>query len=151
MLRCFGLLFAFGFGGGNVLDGFVDEVNAGAGDGGVDWLVEYRLVPAGYVGILGAPLFVEEMIKTVGDQTSAEDVCEGDTLTHEESMYQEMIFQNRCGFEGRIGCVRNNLLVVRVLAEEGTERFRQLRIDFGVAEGHPADYRCIILFRLAKE
>ncbi len=59
---------------GLVLDGLVDELEF-VDNGGVDGLIVDCFVPAGYAGVLLAPLLIEEELEATGDDAGCKEVC----------------------------------------------------------------------------
>ena len=72
-LLLLGFLLLVGF-WGLVLNGLVDELEF-VDNGGVDGLIVDRFIPAGYAGVLLAPLLIEEELEAPGDDAGCEEVC----------------------------------------------------------------------------
>ena len=116
------------------------------GNGGVDGLVDDGLVPTSNVGVLLTPLSVEEVLETAGDETSAEQVGEGDAVTNEVGVAEEVLLNDLDVGESLLGGVIDRLLVVGVLAKEGSEPATEGREDLGVEEGHPLQDGGVAIF-----
>jgi hypothetical protein len=146
-----GSLGGIGLLGGDVGQSRLVEELKLLGNGRIDGLVDDSLIPTGDVGVLLAPLSVEEVLETTGDQASTEQVGEGDAVTDEVGVAEEVLLNNGDGAKGLLGGVIDCLLVVRVLAEEGSEPATERREDLGVEEGHPLQDGGVVLLGLAEE
>lgn len=126
------LLGLLGLLGGNVgeLRG-VEELELG-GDGGVDGLVVDSGVPPGDVGVLGAPLGVEEELEATGDDASGEEVGQGDALANEVGVVLEVLLNGSKGLRGSLGSVVDGLLVVGVTADQRAVPLAHVGEDLGL-------------------
>lgn len=104
--------------GGDVGElGGVEELELG-GDSGVDGLVINSRVPPGDVGVLGAPLGIEEELEATGNDASGEEVGQCDTLANEVGVVLEVLLNGGKGLRGSLGSVVDSLLVVGVTADQ---------------------------------
>lgn len=131
-------------------DGLLNEVKL-VGDSGVDGLVVDSLVPTGDVGVVGAPLLVEEELETTGDQANHDDIGKSGTLADEVCVDHEVLLKDVDGTLGALLGVIDGLLVVWVAANEGTEPTTKAGKDLRVAEGHPSEDGSVVLLGLAEE
>jgi hypothetical protein len=115
-----------------VLDSLINEVEVATSNRRVDGLVVDGLVPTGNVGVLSAPLLVEEVLETTRDDASSEQISKGDTLASQVCVVKKVLLNNiDCLESGLLGFL-NVLLVVCVTANEGTEPATKRREDLGV-------------------
>lgn len=144
LLRC-GL-----FLGWHVLKGFVDELQL-ASNSSVAGLIPNGLVPAGDVGVLGAPLLVEEVLEAAGDDASGEDVGESQTLGDEICVSEQVFLKGVHRLKSSLLRLFDVLLVVWVAAENGSEPATKRREDLAVGERQPSQNRGVVLLGLPQE
>jgi hypothetical protein len=77
----------------DVLQRLGDELEL-TGNSAVAGLVAYGLVPSSDVGVGVAPLLVEEVLETTGNDAGGEQVGEGQTLTNKVCVSQEMLLKD---------------------------------------------------------
>lgn len=133
-----------------VLDGLLNE-GGSLGDGSEDWLRGDSLVPAGGVGVLGAPLLVEESLEAADEEGGSEEVGEGEALADKVGVDQEVLLDDVDGLEGGRCRVLDALPVVRLQALDGAEPTTNLGEDFLVGKGQPLQDGGIVLLGLAEE
>lgn len=124
-----GLLRLLGGGVGEL--GGVEELELGR-NGGVDGLVVDGLVPPGDVGVLLAPLLVEEELETAGNDADGEEVSQRDTLTDKVGVVLEVLLDSSNGLSSGLGGVIDGLLVVGVTADQGAVPLAQGGEDLGL-------------------
>lgn len=88
------------------------------GNSRVDGLVVDSGVPPGDVGVLLAPLLVEEELETTGNDTSGEQVGKGDALANQVGVVLEVLLNGSKNLGGGLGGIVNVLLVVGVTADQ---------------------------------
>lgn len=137
--------------GGLVLESGLLEQLEGVGNVRVDLLVVDGLVPTGDVGVLGAPLLVEEELEAAGDDADGEQVSEGDALANEEGVVQEVLLNNVDGLGGGLLGVINGLLVVGVPAQQGAVPGTEVGENLHVEEGSPLQDGSVVLLGLAEQ
>jgi hypothetical protein len=136
--------------GSHVLDSLFNEFEL-ANNGGVDGLVVDCRVPTGDVGVLLAPLLLEEELESTREDASCEEIGKGDAVANEESVDEEVLLEHIYSLESFLASIVDVLLVVWVTASEGTEPRPDGREDLLIGKGHPSDYRCVILLGLAEK
>lgn len=104
---------------------------------GVDGLVDNGFVPTSDVGVLLAPLLVEEVLEAAVQESSAEQIGKSDAFANEEGVVQEMLLDSSDGLGGTLGAVLNNLLVVGLTANKRAEPVAEGVEDLGVEVRHP--------------
>lgn len=118
--------------GGDVGElGGVEELELG-GNSRVDGLVVDGLVPTGDVGVLLAPLLVEEELETAGNDTDGEEVSQRDTLANEVGVVLEVLLNSGDGLGSGLGGVVDGLLVVGVTADQRAVPLAQGGKDLGL-------------------
>lgn len=126
------LLGLLGLLGGNVGElGGVEELKLG-GDGGVDGLVVDSRVPTGDVGVLLAPLLVEEELEATGHDGGGEQVGKGDALANQVGVVLQVLLNGSNGLSGQLGSVVDVLLVVGVTADQGAVPLAESRQNLGL-------------------
>lgn len=126
------LLGLLGLLGGDVGElGGVEELELG-GDGRVDGLVVDSLVPPGDVGVLLAPLLVEEELEATGDDANGEQISQGDALTDQVGVVLEVLLDGGNGLSGSLARVVDGLLVVGVTADQGAVPLAQVGEDLSL-------------------
>jgi len=116
----------------------LDSVEDGLGRDGLE--------PAGYVGVLLSPLLAEEELEATGNDSGSEEVSEGDALANEVGVVEEVLLDNGDSPKSLLGRLLNGLLVVGVLANEGSEPATDRRKDLGVEEREPLQDRGIAVW-----
>lgn len=111
--------------------GGVEELELGR-NGGVDGLVVDGLVPPRNVGVLLAPLLVEEELETTGDNGGGEQVSEGDALANEVGVVLQVLLNGSNGLRGQLGSIVDVFLVIGVTADQGTVPFAESGQNLGL-------------------
>lgn len=126
LLRLLGLL------GGNIgeLRG-VEELELGC-DSRVDGLVVDSLVPSRDIGVLLAPLLVEEELEATGNDGDSKQISEGDSLADQISVVLQVLLNGGNGLRGQFGGIVDVLLVVGVAADQGTVPLAQRGENLGL-------------------
>lgn len=135
---------------GDVLDSLLSE--DGILDNSLeDGLVDDGGVPSGGGRVLGAPLLVQEKGESASEETSSEDIGQGQALTDEVGVSGEVSLQHGDVLQGGLGGILDNLLVVGVLADQravpATETGEELRVGIR----HPAEDGSVVLLGLAQK
>lgn len=118
--------------GGDVGElGGVEELELGR-NSRVDGLVVDGLVPTGDVGVLLAPLLVEEELETAGNDTDGEEVSQRDTLADEVGVVLEVLLNGGDSLGSGLGGVVDGLLVVGVTADQRAVPLAQGGKDLGL-------------------
>lgn len=118
--------------GGDVGElGSVKELELGR-NGRVDGLVVDGLVPPGDVGVLLAPLLVEEELEAAGNDADGEEISQRDTLANQVSVVLEVLLDSGDGLRSGLGGVVDGLLVVRVTADQRAVPLAQGGEDLGL-------------------
>lgn len=125
--------------GGDVGQGRLVKVLKLGGNGGVDGLVDNGVEPTGDVGELLAPLRAEEVLETTGGDSSGEEISEGDAVTNEVGVAEEVVLDNLEGLESLLGGIINGLLVIWVTADKRAEPAAQRAKDLVVEVGQPSE------------
>lgn len=107
------------------------------GNGSDDGLVDNSLVPTSGVGVLLAPLLVEEVLEATVEERGAEQVSESDALANQEGVVEQVLLNDIDGLLNDLGGVINILLVVGGLANERSEPVAERLDDLRVDERHP--------------
>lgn len=109
----------------------IEELELGS-NGGVDGLVVDGLVPPGDVGVLLAPLLVEEELETAGNDADGEEVSQRDTLANQVGVVLEVLLDSGDGLRSSLRSVIDGLLVVGVTADQGAVPLAQGGEDLGL-------------------
>jgi hypothetical protein len=117
----------------------------------VDRLIGDGLVPSCRIGILGAPLGVEDELEPTGHEAGDKEISKGNALANKEGVDKEMLFKDMDRFEGLLQVVVYGFLVVRVAADQWAEVATEVRENFVIAIGHPAQDGGIVLLGLPEE
>lgn len=120
--------------GGDVGQGRGIEEGELLGNSRVDGLVDDGLVPTSDSGVLLAPLLVEEVLEAAVQETSAEEISEGDALANEVGVVGEVLLSSVNGSSSLLGGVIDSLLVVGLGAVQEGSPSTELRGDLGVEE-----------------
>lgn len=136
---------------GLVGDGLLDELELLVDNLRVDALVGDGLVPTGDVGVLAAPLLVEEELEATGDEASSEEISKSETLADEVGVDEEVVLEGLDGLVGGLLAVLDALLVVGVTADERTEPATESGEDLSVGVRHPPQNGGVVLLGLAEE
>ena len=148
----FGLLFALWLWGGlAVFEGFLDETDIGAYDGGVDGLVVHGLVPAYYVGVSARHFLSKKYWKPRLRMPATKRSAREMRSPTKKVWTKKVVVENAGGFEGGVEGIGDDLFVIGVSADEGAEGGREGGGDLVVGEGHPADDAGVVLLGFAKE
>ena len=131
-------------------DGLLDELGL-TGNGLEDVLVDNGLVPTVDVGVLRAPLLVEEELVTTLDDGGSEEIGEGEALADEVGVDEEVVVEDSDVVGGALLAVVDVLLVVCVPADQRAEPASESWEDLSVGEGHPAEDGGVVLLGLAEE
>ena len=150
-----GLLGLLSLGGSLLLgrvvgDGLLDELEL-LGDIRVDGLVGDGSEPTGDVGVVAAPLLVEEVLEATGDDAGSEDVGKSEALTNEVGVDEEVVLEGTDGLGGGLLGILDGLLVVGVTANQRAEPATESGEDLSVGEGHPSEDGGVVLLGLAEE
>lgn len=129
-------------GGGVGESGGIEKLKLGP-DSVENGLGSDRGEPAAHGRVLLAPCLVEEELEAARDETGREEVGEGDALANKVGVVEEVLLNNRDGGESLLGGLLDGLLVVRLLANEGTEPATNGGKDLHVEEGQPLKDRGI--------
>jgi hypothetical protein len=81
-----------------------------------------------------AYLLIKEVLETTRDDTSGEEVCEGDTFANQVGVVLEVLLNNTDSLERSLGGIIDTLLVVRVTANKGAEPSSESRQNLSVEE-----------------
>ncbi|THZ80313.1 hypothetical protein D6C84_07549 [Aureobasidium pullulans] len=150
-----GLLGLLSLGGGLLLgglvgDGLLDELEL-LGNVRVDGLVGDSLEPTGDVGVVAAPLLVEEVLEAAGDDAGSEDVGKSEALTNEVGVDEEVVLKGTDSLGGGLLGGVDGLLVVGVTADQRAEPATEGGEDLSVGKGHPSEDGGVVLLGLAEE
>ncbi|THX29268.1 hypothetical protein D6D10_08970 [Aureobasidium pullulans] len=124
--------------GGLVGDGLLDELEL-LGNVRVDGLVGDSLEPTGDVGVVAAPLLVEEVLEATGDDAGSEDVGKSEALTNEVGVDEEVVLKGTDSLGGGLLGGVDGLLVVGVTADQRAEPATEGGEDLSVGKGHPSE------------
>ncbi|TIA29845.1 hypothetical protein D6C78_09973 [Aureobasidium pullulans] len=150
-----GLLRLLSLGGGLLLgglvgDGLLNEFEL-LGNVRVDGLVGDSLEPTGDVGVVAAPLLVEEVLEAAGDDAGSEDVGKSEALTNEVGVDEEVVLKGTDSLGGGLLGGVDGLLVVGVTADQRAEPATEGGEDLSVGKGHPSEDGGVVLLGLAEE
>lgn len=134
---------------GSVLDGLLGEL--GLVDGFEVSLVDDGVVPPGGGGVGVAPLLVQDGSEGTGQESSGEEISQGDALADEEGVGGEVRLKDSQVLQGDLGDIVDGLLVVGVEAEERAVPGTEAGENLAVGEGHPANNGSVVLLGLAEE
>jgi hypothetical protein len=136
--------------GGLVGDGLLNELEL-LGDVRVDGLVGDGGEPTGDVGVVAAPLLVEEVLEATGDDAGGEDVGKSEALTNEVGVGEEVVLEGTDGLGGGLLGILDGLFVVGVTANQRAEPATEGGEDLSVGKGHPSEDGSVVLLGLAEE
>ncbi|THZ99421.1 hypothetical protein D6C82_05163 [Aureobasidium pullulans] len=150
-----GLLGLLSLGGGLLLgglvgDGLLDELEL-LGNVRVDGLVGDSLEPTGDVGVVAAPLLVEEVLEATGDDAGSEDVGKSEALTNEVGVDEEVVLKGTDSLGGGLLGGVDGLLVVGVTTDQRAEPATEGGENLSVGKGHPSEDGGVVLLGLAEE
>lgn len=114
-------------------------------DGGVDGLVGHGQVPPGDVGVGRAPLLVEEVLESAGDDASSEQISKGDALANKVGVVEEVSLDDIDDLGNSLGRIIDALLVVGLVAKQRLEPLAELAEELLIEEGHPLEDRGVTM------
>lgn len=116
--------------------GGLEELKLGGGSS-PDGLVDDGFIPSSGVGVLLAPILVEEELEATGDDAGGKQISQGDALADEVGVVEKVLLNGGENLEGGLLGIINRLLVVASTAQKREVPGAQGREDLGVEEGHP--------------
>ncbi len=97
-------------------------------------LVHYGFVPTEDIGVLLAPLLVEEVLEAAVEDAGRKEISERQSLTNEVGVDKKVLFEDTDGFQKALHTLLDILLVVWFAADERAEARAYFRDDLSVGE-----------------